>query len=60
MPRSKHDFTELGREYAEFLSGVFDRLSRDDGTIAAEDLKALQAWHAMKVQARRRTILCTS
>jgi hypothetical protein len=49
MPRTKADLAKLSREYAENLINVVDRLAGDDGTLAAEDLKALEAWHAMKV-----------
>jgi hypothetical protein len=47
----KRDLPQLGSEYADFLIGVIDRLSYDDGTVADEDWKVLKPWNANKMLA---------
>jgi hypothetical protein len=50
MPRSKTDFANDGRRCGRYLMAVLDRLA-DDGTVLAEDAKALEIWNRRKVRA---------
>jgi hypothetical protein len=54
MPR---DLAQLGRDYGDLIVSVFERLCSDDGkTIAIEDQKAFERWHANKAGAVEREL----